>query len=262
MTFSSVTILEFTNTKLFKASNTPGGGFVGYGSGTLRLNFIKTCDSDNLDIKGRVQMTYHNDLTCVCGLNTLIVSNFCCQIADGEHDRVGFKALSEVSGTNRKRNMYNVKLASSADAGRLCYVINLVQHVAKQADEADSEIITLPDLHSAEATAARSLIGSNQESVERFLVWTRLVQLAQNEDGNEDLLSTYNNSLAKSLFTAPFLKDRTEENTSYQRESFDTGDSGSLQVASVDVDGGSDDDDSDESAFPESQDWKAAFFKE
>ena len=91
-------------------------------------------------------MTYHKDLSKDCGLNTLIVLRFVMHVFAGETDRVTFKALSGVFGSNNNKYVYFMRLASSEDAGLLQYAASL----AKAGNP-----IVLPDLLVIEMIAAR-----------------------------------------------------------------------------------------------------------
>ena len=180
MVFSTLTIATFKNAKLYKASDITGKGWNEYGSGTIRVNFIKKSDSNGPDLQGWGQWTYHNDLTGACGLNGLIVPNLPLYLSSKQPTRITFKSRSGTIGNNGKKNMYSVKLASLEDAGRLRSILNLLQIAAKQAT--DGSPLAVPEQNSIEMVTAEALIGrmkDKEEELERHFVWSKLIQLAK-----------------------------------------------------------------------------------
>ena len=205
----------------------------------------------------------------LCIITTcLIVPNFVMGLYANESDRVNFKALSDVIGSNNMKNMYSVRLASSEDAGRFSSVVEILQRAATQAQAGTP--IALPDLLSIKMTAAQSVIGTNQKLVERHLIWSRLI----------DLVKTHTNQLASndlrfaaSLFAATMPADQESaqqtletEETRYIKvdtktsiilnEEADTADNS--EEASDDGNGSGEEYDL-LSPYQASQDWRASF---
>jgi len=172
--FDTLELLKFDQVKLFRASDTEGGGWNQYGiGGPVRISIIKESYPSGRDYRGWGQMTFHNCLTGAGGLNVLLVPNFPML---KEENRITFKALSQVVGSNGKKNMFSMKLASSEDAARLWYAVFVLQLAAKQAKAGNP--ITIPNPDSIETTIAHAFIGSDQEAIERQLVLSSLGQLA------------------------------------------------------------------------------------
>ncbi|CAJ1929522.1 unnamed protein product [Cylindrotheca closterium] len=260
MTFSSLSLLTFDNVSLFKVSDTRGNGFnPSTGTGTLRINYIKESDKDGPNCRGYGQMTYHNNLSKACGLNTFIVPRFVMRIFADETDRVTFKALSGVLESNNKRNMYSMRLASSEDAGRLCYAVNLLQYGASLAEAGNP--IALPDLHSIEMIAARSVIGTDQSLVERHFIWSRLIDVAKT---HHNQLSSVDLCLASSLFSAALPADEDTAQTVETEETVEDIilDPNTLNTAENSEEATSNDvniSDEEYDPYEASQDWRAAF---
>jgi hypothetical protein len=170
MKFSTITLAEFHEVRPFRRSDTPGNGWHEYGKGVLRLNIITGSDGDIVDLTGRGQLTFHNDLTIhnyltkACGINTLSppvikLSTKCSQ-------RVTFKAWSNTFGNQWKKNKYTVKLQSSKDAKRLFYLCELLQKAAPQAKVS----------HDITPNAAKMLLNF---AIENEALKSRLLQLAE-----------------------------------------------------------------------------------
>jgi len=178
MVFSTLALTKFNDVKLFRASDTRGKKWNEYGTGTVQANIITGSDLDGPNREGCGQVTFHNDLTRACGLNCLVVPNFEVSPSSDEPDRVTFKALSRTIGNNGKKNMYSIRLASAEDAQSFCCIVDLLQRAAaKQAK--DGNAISIPDQHSIEVVVARFLIGTDKKEIERFLIYSQLIELVR-----------------------------------------------------------------------------------
>lgn len=173
----TITLAEFCEVRLFKASDTPGNGWSQIGDGgVLRLSFIIGCIAGETDNTGWGKVTYHNQLTGACGLNFLVVPNFVILPSKDWAGRVTFKALSKTIGSNGKKSMYSVELDSEDDANLLCYLCEVVQLAASRAK--DGCPITAGNDSAPAVVAAQMLFGSEQEAI-RQRIKSRLFQLAE-----------------------------------------------------------------------------------
>jgi len=198
--FDTLELYKFDETKLFRASDTERRGWNTYGAGPVRIHIIKRSDHD---YQGWGMMTFHNRLSRACGLNVLIVPNFAMEQSVNEPERVTFKALSRTFGSNGKKNMYSLKLASAEDAARLWYVVFVLQLAAKQTRRTGYRI-TIPSPVSVEATVLRAFIGTDQDEVDRHLVRSRLCQLATS---NQSAFSSQHHVWATTFFAAPIPRN-------------------------------------------------------
>ena len=290
--FDTLLLEKFESVVLFRASDEPGNGWNTYGPGIIRIHFVKSSNADGQNFAGWGQMTFHNVLTRMEGLNVLIVPNFTMHQSVEEPHRLTFKALSGNYANNGKKNMYSIKLSSDKDAARLWYCVFILQLAAKQALRGNR--VTIPSQVSVEATAIRSFMAIEAENVDevaRHILRSRLALLA---NANAAAFASMTHQFSESFFAAPFPEDEdsgrvtengnsnnydgsfVEENESFVQEldhSIDEwdvpGDEYNLESSiqsTPRLDDESDDDDKTVSIgsndFVESQDWVAAFCRE
>jgi hypothetical protein len=138
MPFSTVKLIQFSNVSLFKASNTPGKKWNTFGGKGL-VDVMMITDSDpegpHHHHEGWSQLTFHNPHTCALGISILVVPNLVLLLSQDEPFRVTFKALSRTIGCTGMKSMFAMRPTSKEEAEKLCYLCELLQLGATEAQE-------------------------------------------------------------------------------------------------------------------------------
>lgn len=273
MVFNSITIATFDEVELFRASNTRGGKWAENGGpGVVRVKFILDCDSNVSDCKGKGQITFHNTRTGAAGINMIVVENLPVHF---DAYRLTFKARSMTLGSKGLISMYSMRFAYSEDAARLWSQMSVLQFAAKRAN--DGQIIAIPSQTSLEATMARAFLGTNQEEVDRFLISTRLVELATANP--EEFSSPSHQDVTDQFRASQSIHDSDEDGLAELATAKEFSNSHLLDKGLIGASQGTHDSEEDENSkvedtdnnsddtnslgsnsdFPCSQDWFAAF---
>eukprot|EP00980_Cylindrotheca_fusiformis_P007569 scaffold1580_cov116-Cylindrotheca_fusiformis.AAC.4 len=137
-------LADISTTRLYKASDNEGGGWVGSGTGPLRVQLI-----EEGKYAGWGHIKYHNSLTGACGLSILVLPDMYLESSEDRNIRnenhkwrVTFKALSNTFGCNGKKNMYTIAFSSEQDAKSFFYHCQLLKFAAKQANVGQSIAIS------------------------------------------------------------------------------------------------------------------------
>jgi hypothetical protein len=176
MPFSTVKLVQFSNVSLFKASNTPGKKWNTFGGkGRVDVMMITDSDPEGPRHEGWSQLTFHNPRTCALGINILVVPNLVLLLSQNEPLRVTFKALSRTIGSTGMKSMFAMRLTSKEDAEKLCYLCELLQLGATEAQEGRPATLkeTIED-----PTAAQVIFASENEAL-LHRVKSKLLQLAE-----------------------------------------------------------------------------------